>query len=391
MERALVTDVRYRMSLPIVRSLGKCGITVDTADLDSTPEKKSLGFASRYANRKLHLPSPDDDNYISALRNACADLRPVIFPVGIASLLAIADARDEVHEFADIAIASPESLALANDKAALMAHAKSIGVPTPYTTTLQDNESISQLASRISYPVVIKYRAGELLGLDPKDRYTIISDADTFIARFSDMHEKQSYPLVQQYIEGDGFGVSAVFDKNHNPLKVFCHKRIREYPISGGPSSMCVSVWEDELVSHATKLLKSLSWVGVAMVEFKGSPEHGFYLMEINPRFWGSLALAPLSGCNIPHALYRAARGELANDVPKPDYKIGKKMQFILQDTLSIPGYLKQSKNKLGLIFSYILDVLNPAVSDGVWSFSDIKSSLRYFSQALKKTDKIVR
>ena len=330
MKRAIVTDVRYRMSLSVIRALGGLGITVDAADLDTTPYEKSLGFYSRYVNNCYHLPLPDSEEYITELKKICSNDRPVLLPCGIDSLIKISSSQDIVREFAEIAVPDFSKFNLANDKAALMSYADSIGIPVPKTTTILDGETIDQLAARIDLPVVIKYRAGELLKLDPQNRYTIVHDIDTFKSEFTRMHEVQDHPLVQQYIEGDGFGVSAVFDSEHNPLEVFCHRRIREYPISGGPSSMCVSVWNDELVGYAIKLLKALEWTGVAMVEFKGNAKRGFYLMEINPRFWGSLALAPLSGCNIPYALYRATLGEIAVSSPLPNYKIGKKMQFIL-------------------------------------------------------------
>ncbi len=385
MKRAVVLDARYRMSLPVIRALGKENVPTDAADLSTTPYAKSLGFYSRYVNNCFSLPSPDAENYIEKLKEICKGDKPVLLPCGIDSLIEITKKQEEVSKFAHIAVPSYDSFKLANDKSALMDFAEKLGIPTPKTTTLGDGESIDELAKRLTFPVVIKYREGELLKLDPQNRYKIVCDADTFKEAFLKMHEAQAYPLVQQYIEGDGFGVSAVFDKNHEPIEIFCHHRLREYPISGGPSSMCESYWDDTLVSHAVKLLKALKWTGVAMVEFKGD-----YLMEINPRFWGSLALAPLSGCNIPYALYRAALGECSNGDVSPNYKIGRKMHFILQDTLAVASYFKRDK-KLSLLFGYLGDLLNPNVSDGVWSFRDIKSSVQYFKQALRKTDKIVR
>ncbi len=385
MKRAVVLDARYRMSLPVIRSLGSKNIQTDACDLNTTPRAKSLGFYSRYTNNCYSLPSPDDETYIEKLKEICSNDKPVLLPCGIDSLIEITKNQNIVSEFAHIAVPSYENFRLANDKSALMDFADSIGIPTPKTTTLKNDESIDELATRLTFPVVIKYREGELLKLDPQNRYKIVYDADSFKETFSKMHAAQPFPLVQQYIEGDGFGVSAVFDKNHEPIEIFCHHRLREYPISGGPSSMCESYWDDTLVSHAIKLLKALNWTGVAMVEFKGN-----YLMEINPRFWGSLALAPLSGCNIPYALYRAALGETNSATPAPHYKIGKKMQFILQDTLSVMSHFKRSK-KLSLLFKYLGDLLNPNVSDGVWTIRDIKSSVQYFKQALRKTDKIVR
>jgi len=380
MNRAIVLDCRYRMSLPVIRSLGEVDIPVYGADLESTPREKSLGFYSKYIEDTYSLPSPDDEEFIPTLKRICGNDFPVLAPCGINSLLKISERKAEVSEFARIAVPDFDKITLANDKAALMKFADGVGIPTPFTTTLGD-ETITELAERITYPVVIKFREGELLGLDPSERYKIIRDRDTFINEFTRMHALQEFPLVQQYIEGEGFGVSAVFDKNHNPIQVFCHKRLREYPISGGPSSLCVSIWDEEKVEYAVKLLKALSWEGVAMVEFKGD-----YLMEINPRFWGSLALAPLSGCNIPYALYRAALGESGGEVTC-NYKVGRKMQFFLQDTLSVLSWVK--KGKVGVFFKYIFDLLNPNVRDGVFKLNDFRASIQYFKQAVKKRDKI--
>ncbi len=380
MTRAIICDCRYRMSLPVIRSLGGLGIPLTGTDPEGTPSEKSLGFYSKYVNDTASLPSPHSDAFIPALRELCGEEKPVILPCGIDTLLKLSECKEEVSSFAQIAVPDFDKITLANDKASLMAFAKDIGIKVPFTTTLE-NETVEQLSDRITLPVVIKFRAGELLGLDPSERYKIIRDRDSFIREFTRMHALQEFPLVQQYIEGDGFGVSAVFGKDHKPLQVFCHKRLREYPISGGPSSLCESIWDEKLVDSAVKLLKALSWEGVAMVEFKGE-----YLMEINPRFWGSLALAPIAGCNMPHALYRAALGEVCENISL-SYEKGRKMQFFLQDTLSVLSHIKAGRVKV--LFKYLLDLLNPKVKDGVFKLSDLKASIQYFKQAIKKRDKI--
>ena len=59
------------------------------------------------------------------------------------------------------------------------------------------------------------------------------------------------------------------------------------------------------------RLLSSLQWHGVAMVEFKRSAATGdFVLMEINGKFWGSLELALSAGMNFGADLIRLFRGE---------------------------------------------------------------------------------
>ena len=79
----------------------------------------------------------------------------------------------------------------------------------------------------------------------------------------------------------------------------------------------------------AVALLNALDWFGVAMVEFKLDPRDGIpKLMEVNPRFWGSLALSIEAGVNFPYLLYRMSLGERFK--PVHDYEIGKRVRWLL-------------------------------------------------------------
>ncbi len=397
MNKAIVTDVRYRMSLSVIRSLGRQNIPVVCTERKSCSEKSALGFYSGYSIRNERLSDPCENpqefmEELQALSENCGE-RPVIIPVGINTLIELSRRRDEVSSFADALLPPYESILLANDKARLIPFAKELGIPVPETTFIGENETVNELAERIPYPTVIKLARGEMFGLSPDERYAIVKTKDEFLEKYPRFAAYGEAVLVQQYITGDGCGVSAVFGKNSEPLEIFCHRRIREYPSSGGPSCFCESANLPDLAKHAINLLRALKWEGVAMVEFKGNEKDGFYLMEINPRFWGSSALAPNSGCNIAYAMYRGARGEVSEPFESftPNYKVGHKMRFILQDILAFPSYLKRSDKKLSFALSFFAGLLNPRISDGVLDIRDVRSSVRYLLQALKKTDSIVR
>ena len=392
-----MTDVRYRMSLPVIRSLGKEGFHIIATERKICKKGAELGFYSKYTSETAYISDAEENpaQFVADLKKlseSCTE-RPVIIPVGITSLLAMCENRDEIAKFADASLPAISSIELANDKSRLIPFAANIGVPVPETTFLKENETAEELSLRITYPAVIKLPAGEMLGLSPDERYKIANTKEEFLQSYQNFAKYGGDILVQQYITGDGYGVSAVFGKNHEPLEIFCHHRLREYPASGGPSCFCESADIPELADYAVKLLRALDWVGVAMVEFKGSRETGFYLMEINPRFWGSSALAPNSGCNISLALCRAARGDEAPEYThfSPRYKVGHKMRFLLQDLLAFPAYLRRSKSKIKFALSFISGLLNPCISDGVLDIRDIRSSIRYLKCALKKTDSIVR
>ena len=78
------------------------------------------------------------------------------------------------------------------------------------------------------------------------------------------------------------------------------------------------------------------------MVEFKKDTRDGqFKLMEINPKFWGSLDLAIAAGVDFP---YLAARMAAEGDIdPVEDYRVGVRFRWVFDDamrTLAAPGDL---------------------------------------------------
>jgi hypothetical protein len=55
---------------------------------------------------------------------------------------------------------------------------------------------------------------------------------------------------------------------------------------------------------------------------------------------------------------------------------------------MSFKGYLNIKANKISFVLGFLKDLLNPTVSDGVFDVKDIKASLQYFKQAVKKINK---
>ena len=101
----------------------------------------------------------------------------------------------------------------------------------------------------------------------------------------------------------------------------FAHERVHEYPLTGGASSYRRSITPPAAMLHdAEKLLTALNWHGVAMVEFKMDAKGQYWLMEINPRLWGSLALSIDAGVDFPLGLLQIARGN--EPAPQPKYKV---------------------------------------------------------------------
>jgi predicted ATP-grasp superfamily ATP-dependent carboligase len=198
------------------------------------------------------------------------------------------------------------------------------GAPLPIQGKGMDQLNFS--LDSIPLPAVIKPRISSgSFGI------LYVRQKEELIPSFQSVHEKYPFPLIQEWIPDGGgtFGISALFDEASNIKAAFIHKKLRMYPIQGGPSTLREGVDHPQIMELGLSLLKSLNWVGVGMVEFKVDPRDGTpKLMELNPRFWGSLQLAIISGVDFPYLILRMARKESFE--PILHYVTGKRCRWLL-------------------------------------------------------------
>lgn len=105
--------------------------------------------------------------------------------------------------------------------------------------------------------------------------------------------------LVQEYFRGNGGGIS-FFSKNGEIGDYYLHKRLTEYPVSGGSSTMRAkfdSKLESQILEDARKLMKHINWSGFCMLEFKFN-NNEYTFIEANPRIWGSINQGLVNGSN---------------------------------------------------------------------------------------------
>ena len=180
--------------------------------------------------------------------------------------------------------------------------------------------------------------------------------------------------IVQEYIHGEGRGFFA-FCKDGKILQSFQHKRIRQYPETGGVSSCAESIYDKELEGISGKLLKNLDWTGPVMLEYIYN--HGeYYFIEMNAKFWGSYDLSVECGLNFAKMPFDIIAGD---DVKNHRYPIGKRFQWILpEDTIRI----KTAKNKKLAKKEWRKDLFNPSIKKDIqYIFNDpFPTIIRIFS-----------
>ena len=330
MKTVVITDGKYRASIAAARALGRGRYRVVAAQARGDSPLEPPVFSSRYVTEKRWLKgSANDLDYPDRLYELLADYgRPVLFCAGAATLNAVARQRERFAQVCDFLIAPPDVLDALNDKEAVRRRCRELNIPVPRTFD----------GPPARFPVVIKPRCGEKFGLKAKDRYAVARNRKEFDAKYAAMAKYDPRPIVQEKAAGDGAGASLLLDRDSRLVSALCHRRVREYPASGGPSTCCESFFDEKMIDRAYRLLASFGFVGMAMVEFKGD-----YVLEVNPRVWGSFPMTQRAGSPFAVRYARAAAGERLDYVPQ-DYKIGVRMRFTLNDGAAMADYLRHGK-----------------------------------------------
>lgn len=350
MGNVIITDGLWRKSLSAIRSLGRRGYKVCVLG-DSV---FTTGFWSKYTTARFRLPNAKDssqkfgEQLLDVLQSTNFDSRPVLYPMEDATLMWVSDHREQVSKYADFLIPSAEALDIAESKSKTMKLAAEVGLPVPDTYAFVGyDEFASKLQKLVQagdsgrYIVKPTHGSGSIgiiyLGTkEPADWYA---------------HWNEYGPLlIQERLNamGTGLGVSVLMDNEGLCVASFAHERIQQYPNSGGPSTQRIAIENPELVQMSIRLLQALEWRGVAMVEWKadiatGQPK----LLEINPRFWGSLELAVRSGVDFPYLYAQCAVGNKVEQVHT--YEVGHKCRWLIPG--DILRYLSQaSSDKEGLM-----------------------------------------
>ncbi len=321
----LVTDAPSNANLAAVRSLGRRGIPVGVCGFEG---EFNLSFHSRYAQERLHLPSPtlEPARFLDGLQAVLVTGKyPILFPTTERTIQLISAHREMFPPWVRIPIAPREAIETVLDKEATLALARRLDVPAPRTWCPDGPATLARVLAEIRYPAIVKPRQTNFLGLDGhlhKTGYAIVSEAAGLARAYNEVHGAVPRPLIQELTEGDGAGIFSIWDHG-TPRAWFAHRRLREEDPRGSRASAAVSVPCDaRLREWSERLLGTLRWHGVAMVEFKWNEARGTAsLMEINGRFWGSLALALSAGMDFPYWLYRLANQE-SIEAPA-DYPLG--------------------------------------------------------------------
>ena len=261
------------------------------------------GYASRSraVAGTVQVPDPasNSEGFVRELATVAARLSvSAVLPGGELYLLALADRE---ADFEGIALGTPPraSIEWATDKVLLAEFAATAGLRTPPTAKIVQGDSAA--ASTFGFPVVVKPRQSWIQNPNGTlSRYSAydVYDAAQVAAVLEALPGKEG--LVQPNIPGQLCAVAGVSWKGD--LVCALHQAsIRIWPLRAGVSSYAETIPPNaELEEAVGRLLQAIGWSGLFQAQFIRNPSGEYYLIDLNPRVYGSLALAGAAGLNLP-------------------------------------------------------------------------------------------
>jgi protein-tyrosine-phosphatase/predicted ATP-grasp superfamily ATP-dependent carboligase len=305
-KRILVLDASCNAATTIVQSLGRAGHDITLAG--EFPD--AFSFRSRYPLKRLVYPSSLKSKKAFQewfLRLWSPELFDYVIPATDLTIYPLREISFE-RDLPGVILPPKGSFPFFFDKSKTIALAMEHEVPVPVSVVVRDGQWNPDDYSSFPYyvkPARSKVWVGDS-GFD-LDARLVRTSSELFEA----VTDAVAYGevLIQRYEQGDGVGIELLC-KEGEILLSFAHRRVHEYPLTGGGSTYRVSIDSPPALFQSSKrLVKAANWSGVAMVEFKQDGE-AFSLMEVNGRFWGSLPLSYRSGVDFPLALIRSLSGE---------------------------------------------------------------------------------
>lgn len=322
---ALVTDVHIAAAVAGVRGLGRTGL--DVAGL--APRRWAAGLWSRYCAARAIGPDSviDPDGFIDAVRNVIERHgRLVVYPGQDEALNALMASAPGMPPEAVLPYPGPEPLAALRDKGRLADLAADAGLATP--STLASGPAGELLSADLPDGAVVKPS-------QPGGAFTdvrLTESRDDLRSLLATVPPDEGV-VLQERLSGRLMAVSVVVDRDGALARRFQQLSLRTWPPDAGISSLAVSVEPDEaLVESCRALLAAAGYWGLAQLQFLDAPS-GRRLIDVNTRFYGSLALALAAGVNLPAAWHAVALEQPAG-TPEP-YRAGVSYRWLEADLMA--------------------------------------------------------
>lgn len=292
----LVTGAGGAAAVTLIRAL-RDEYRVIAADMDPL----AVGLYLVPTEQRVLLPRGDDPSFVPTLLQAArkhgADL---VIPTVDVELADVSAAKDEFAAHGiTLLVESPDTLASCLDKARLMRECASV-VRVPETVLLV-NETTDDEIGFLGQPFIIKPRqgaGGRGFAILPSIEYLAGTPRDgTWIA--------------QELLPGEEYSIDVLARPDGHIVASVPRRRDK---VDSGIAVAGRTVHDPELISFGRRVAEAIGVVGVVNVQARRARDGTAALLEVNPRFPGTMSLTMLAGVDMPNLAVAATFGDVIPD-----------------------------------------------------------------------------
>lgn len=306
----LLADGESAFALPVLRCLA------DVPDVRTTVVARApwapIRF-SRHKQRFIFVEKMSDDDRIATIGRIAADERADVIIAAGQRMIRLLSHNSSAFSGAVRVAHMPETSAfdLASDKWLLARFLERHDIAHPATILYGVGADFDEALASLAFPVLIKpATGGSGYGIEQFDTPAALR------AYFAARPAECAY-VVQSYVRGKDIDCSVLAVDG----EVVAHTIQREFLPSRrrfGPAAGVDFVHDAQTLELARALVRALRWSGIAHIDMRFDADDGrVKIIEVNPRYWGSLLGSLIAGVNFPHIACLAA---LDRPLPAVDF-----------------------------------------------------------------------
>jgi D-aspartate ligase len=303
-------------ALGILRSLGRLGVPVYLVACDA----QTPGFYSRYCKGSLvcNVENGNANASVKILQDLGKKIgrRSILIPTDDNAVLFVADHAEALREQFLFPPMCPKLIREVSSKKGMYYLAKQHGVPTPEAAFPKSRQDVLDFLSRAKLPVMLKAIYGSLLMKVSGQKMFIVRTAEELLEKYDALEDPDNPNLmIQEYIPGGDDTVwmlDAYFNDQSDCLLSFTGKKIRQYPVSQGSTSLGICLENETVRKTTTDFMKKIGYKGILDIGYRYDARDGLYkVLDINPRIGSTFRLfVAENGMDVARALYLDLTGQ---------------------------------------------------------------------------------
>lgn len=289
----IVEDGQTPYVLPAARALGQAGFRIGLGSV-----REGRASRSRWVSACHCVPAPEAglEAFTRAVERAVREGRyDLAFGADDVEMLALSAVRQSLPCL--VPHAPHETVLRSVDKLELARSVERAGLRTPHTV-----EATASTVARTAIPVIVKARLHWTPGSDAGVRHLLVSACatrDEVTRRVADVERAGGRAILQEPVDGELMALSTVVDEEGDALGWSQQRTLRSSLHRTSSRAETVALDRD-LATGARALLGDLGWYGLANLQFLRPADGEPRLIDLNGRFYGSIALAIAAGVDLP-------------------------------------------------------------------------------------------